>query len=104
MGYSGLKNVQDSDTASDMTDDVMDAIAKVLSKHLSERDDSSEYNTGNAINVGLFVESILYPVRTSLGWGNDKLIEFLERASKKLKKEMKSGKKTSAEDWGGGAI
>jgi len=100
MGYSGLTNVQDSDSASDMTADITDAIAKVLSKHLSEND--NEFNTSGAVNVGLFNESILYPVRNSLGWGNDKLEKVLQRARKKLEKELESGKKTSAEDWNGG--
>lgn len=99
MGYSGLQDVSDSDGASDLAGFAIDAIVPQLKKGL--REEGNEFNTSGPVNVALFNEAYLYPVRKKLNCVGEKLLVVLESTRTRLKKEIVDSEKVSTEDWGG---
>jgi hypothetical protein len=55
MGYMGLNSWVDSDRASDLSDDAIDAMLPVLEKGLKEK--ANGWNTEGCVNVALFIEA-----------------------------------------------
>lgn len=64
MGYTGLGSWGDSDHAFDMTYEVIEGMCDSLNSQLEEK--GNEYNTCGAINVALFVESFMLPIKDEL--------------------------------------
>ena len=99
MGYSGLHDYSDSDLAFDLAGFAFDAVGKELRKGLKET--GNEFNTSGFVNVALFNEAYLYPVREKLHGVGEKLLVVLQTARKGLEKELGAGLKVSPEDLGG---
>jgi hypothetical protein len=57
MGYMGLNNYGESDFASDMYDELEDAIAKTLKDSFKRHRKVNEFNTNSAVNLALIIKS-----------------------------------------------
>ena len=98
MGYFGLDHVGQSDTASELMWAVVAAMAKELSKGLSE--DGNEFNTDGVDNVALIFCDYIIPIKETHYVTDEKLVKVAKRVIKQLDARIKKITKQSGE-WGG---
>lgn len=94
MGYMGLDSWISSDMAFDMTYGVIKSMCQQLQGHL--KDEENRYNTPGVVNVGLFFEAFLSPLRDELD-GMDFVSELAYETAELLEQKIKL---ESEWDWG----
>jgi hypothetical protein len=87
MGYSGLEHYNDSDLAAGAVSSVVSATVKALKKALKEK--GNTYNTEGAVNVALYFETFMLPLRKEFAsvWDDD-LTKLALKVEKKLGKTI----------------
>ena len=99
MGYMGLKAWGESDRAADLVIDIFDAIVCKLEKGL--KDPGNEYNTCGVVNVALFNEEFLYPIRDKVAKVHcGGLASLLEKVAQKLEELIEKSQSETWEDCG----
>lgn len=96
MGYSGLENVNCSDSAADALHSAMTAMVKSLKESIRESEDDNIWNTSGVVNVALINESIIQP-NADFFWEHQDLVKLLHRVRTGIIKELAEIRK--AEPW-----
>ena len=95
MGYAGLDSWVDSDNTFDMTSDIIEGMCESLNTHLKEN--SNSYNTCGAIDVALFFESFILPIKDEIE-DMEFVTDLASETSQELKKLIEAYEKA---DWNG---
>jgi hypothetical protein len=99
MGYMGLKAWGESDLAAGATSSAIKALVKSLRESLKEKGNS--YNTEGPVNVALFFEAFIVPLKDEYNECYvDELYKLAEDTAKKLKKIIKQAEKADWDDSG----
>lgn len=95
MGYMGLENWVDSDTASDFVFVLFKEMAKLCEKEL--KDPGNSCNTSGLVNVALFHEDFIHPIRKRIAATcNDKFLDMLNKTAEQMKQEIA---RIDTEEW-----
>ncbi len=99
MGYTGLENWVQSDTAADMVYDAFANAPKALSRQLRSNE-PADINTHKAFNVGMFVSCFLCHLEVEDIPYLDKFLLIAKRALKSLKSEInRCDKNYDPDEW-----
>lgn len=90
MGYSGLSHWVDSDNASDMIGFLWDIVAGSLDRSLTQS--SNEFNTDGVVDVALFFEAFVFPIRDEFLY-NDEMMEVATKCLTKLEEKITEAEK-----------
>lgn len=89
MGYMGLKHFQESDNASELADEMGNAMADVLRDGLKEAGNS--FNTDGVVNVAMIFRDLIIPNKEEYVC-NEKLRAVAKETYKKLFKQVHEDK------------
>jgi hypothetical protein len=89
MGYFGLRNYGESDSASDLASEALEKFLKVLKKGI--KDKGNEFNTNGITNCALIIEAFFS--RNKKIYLNDDFIEFILKLKEMLEKQIEEFKK-----------